>query len=1292
MKQNTKRLLSILLTLAMLLSFVPAISLTAGAEDAAPYVLAQDIEAGKTYVLVADGQYALNNQSVDWGSYANSTTNTLGSTPVTIEDGVITSPVTEDMLWTFEPADDAFEGKIYDLPMFYLYDQAGQMLNRRSGSTATAPLQVGGSPSKVPYTTISFHPRPDGTYTVFFNTNQSNDYPFSFNGTENGFNAPGVSQSSWEPDTYQSSVQLFEVGGGAVTEVIDFTNPADAEKFTVVNQTDSSILEGEGFYMISTTEAIEDCKTQLSGDAANTPRDLIQVPVDRNWTATLYLKVDTSGSNGNYEFLCLYGMANYENGCGIRAGANSTVNFKEVDNVSESSIDGMKVQTGLTSGTDHWYRLEKEGTTYTGYMSDDGTEFTKVFTYEDTGIEAAMIVIDAYSGRSVGYQYWLQSLTIEKESSICSHEYVDEVVTPTCTEKGYTEYTCSKCGRSYKSDYTDALGHDFGEYIKTKDYTETERGEYTCYCSRCDATKTRPIAAGNEKPHKNELLFISDVHSARKAEEGFHNLRALFGLLKSEDDFIPEVVSGGGDYIESSTNDTVDWVHCYEVLHEVIYEGAPDTFQALGSGNHEWEWSQQSEENIEKLLGQPRVCNSYNSDDFAIFHIGAYMNGTGQEDYKDEDLDKLHAFLETQKGNGKIIFVQTHFPIHYAYNHAWRTTHNADKMIDLLNEYSDYNDICFVWGHNHRHDANRHMFRTRNYLMQISATEYKRIKFNYVNAGCLNENAAEQDAGPSGSNYGPGYALEARITEDKLVLDYAHITGAYPDPSQAKLDHNADLLYVEPIQEARESHCEIQLLHVGDCEHDYVATHTAATCTEWGKDVYTCTKCGVSYEDIVDGRDDPLGHDWDDGKVVVEPTNETLGLRVYHCSRCDAVKYGKISRLNVSIPDSVDFTSADAFTNEQYEILGPTAYEQTDNGLVIKTTRNAVEDCNGQNSDSQATTPEDMIKVPVSGDWSATLQFAFDTAGASNGYYQFFGFFAAQGDDFQNMAGIRGGDKALQNFIRQDGTITADDDEISSAPGLDTNKDYFIRIDKEGDTYTCYRSDDGDEFTEMFSYEDTGIEADAILIDAYTGMTTGYTFTLKNLTFEDVGEMPEPPDSVFQFDDVMDEGKYYYNPVYWAYNADPQITNGSTATTFSPDASCTRGQVVTFLWRAAGCPEPKSTKTNFTDLKKGAFYEKAVAWAVENNITSGTSKTTFSPDAVCTRGQIVTFLWRFKGEPAPKSEKTPFKDLKEGGFYLKAVAWAVENEITNGMSADKFAPDNTCTRGQVVTFLFRAVS
>ena len=175
-----------------------------------------------------------------------------------------------------------------------------------------------------------------------------------------------------------------------------------------------------------------------------------------------------------------------------------------------------------------------------------------------------------------------------------------------------------------------------------------------------------------------------------------------------------------------------------------------------------------------------------------------------------------------------------------------------------------------------------------------------------------------------------------------------------------------------------------------------------------------------------------------------------------------------------------------------------------------------------------------------------------------------------------------------------------------------------------------------------------------------------------------------------QFEDVLNPDAYYYDAVYWAYHAEPRITIGIDMDHFGPDESCTRGQVVTFLWRAAGSPEPKSAETSFKDLKKGAFYEKPVAWAVENHITSGTSKTTFSPDGKCTRGQIVTFLWRYMGEPAPKSAQTPFKDLKEGGFYLDAVAWAVENEVTNGLSSDKFGPDATCTRAQVVTFLYRA--
>ena len=170
------------------------------------------------------------------------------------------------------------------------------------------------------------------------------------------------------------------------------------------------------------------------------------------------------------------------------------------------------------------------------------------------------------------------------------------------------------------------------------------------------------------------------------------------------------------------------------------------------------------------------------------------------------------------------------------------------------------------------------------------------------------------------------------------------------------------------------------------------------------------------------------------------------------------------------------------------------------------------------------------------------------------------------------------------------------------------------------------------------------------------------------------------------FTDVKADA-YYANPVAWA--VEKKITNGTSSTTFSPDATCTRGQVVTFLWRASGSPEPTRTDNPFTDVKPDAYYYKAVLWAVEKGITSGTSKTTFSPDSGCTRGQVVTFQWRANGQPEPKAGTNPFTDVKSDAYYYKAVLWAVENGITNGTSPDKFSPDKTCTRGQIVTFLYR---
>ena len=165
------------------------------------------------------------------------------------------------------------------------------------------------------------------------------------------------------------------------------------------------------------------------------------------------------------------------------------------------------------------------------------------------------------------------------------------------------------------------------------------------------------------------------------------------------------------------------------------------------------------------------------------------------------------------------------------------------------------------------------------------------------------------------------------------------------------------------------------------------------------------------------------------------------------------------------------------------------------------------------------------------------------------------------------------------------------------------------------------------------------------------------------------------------------EDSFYFEPILWAVYSG--ITNGVDDTHFAPNQPCNRAQVVTFLWRAAGEPDPISMEHNFVDVEKGGFYEKAVLWAVENGITNGIDDTHFGPNVICNRASVVTFLWRARGCPAPSSTTHPFTDVPAGCWYESPVLWALETGITNGMSATEFGATNPCNRAQVVTFLYR---
>ena len=193
---------------------------------------------------------------------------------------------------------------------------------------------------------------------------------------------------------------------------------------------------------------------------------------------------------------------------------------------------------------------------------------------------------------------------------------------------------------------------------------------------------------------------------------------------------------------------------------------------------------------------------------------------------------------------------------------------------------------------------------------------------------------------------------------------------------------------------------------------------------------------------------------------------------------------------------------------------------------------------------------------------------------------------------------------------------------------------------------------------------------------------------VKSYTFENVRRNHTIEVSFARANEFIDvpAGSYFYEAVMWA--VENGVTTGVSASRFDPNGVCTRAQAVTFLWRAAGSPAPETSTMPFTDVPVGSYYYDAVLWAVENGITKGTSDTTFSPNMTCSRAQIVTFLWRSEKSPAAGS-RNPFADVKATAYYADAVLWAVKEDITKGTTSTTFSPDADCTRAQIVTFLWR---
>ena len=411
------------------------------------------------------------------------------------------------------------------------------------------------------------------------------------------------------------------------------------------------------------------------------------------------------------------------------------------------------------------------------------------------------------------------------------------------------------------------------------------------------------------------------------------------------------------------------------------------------------------------------------------------------------------------------------------------------------------------------------------------------------------------------------------------------------------------------------------------CTHSYTQVQeTAATCTADGVMRFTCSLCGDSYTQTIPA----LGHDWK--QTVIAPTCTEAGGTLLECSRC-----------------------AETMLKDETPALGH-SYE---NGVCI---RCGAADPRGEpvtlRVGSAAGKAGDVIQVPVTSE---------DNPGFS-------GFaLTVQSDD-----GLVLTDVAIGELL-----------DASASGSFTTNiRSALVRWKDSVNT-----TGDGVLFYLTFKLSDDAANGEyTVSIARKDGLDSSFVNAqgkaLNSNCIPGTVTVSGEPVYTNPFKDVP-AGKFYTDAVLWAVGRNPQITNGYSDGTFRPDLTCTRAQVVTFLWRAKGCPEPTSTRNPFTDVKSSDYFYKAVLWAAENGVTTGKTATTFDPNGECTRAHVITFLWRVEGKPTPSSASVPFTDVPTGKYYTTAVLWALQKGITTGRTANTFGPDDACTRGHVVTFLYR---
>lgn len=489
--------------------------------------------------------------------------------------------------------------------------------------------------------------------------------------------------------------------------------------------------------------------------------------------------------------------------------------------------------------------------------------------------------------------------------------------------------------------------------------------------------------------------------------------------------------------------------------------------------------------------------------------------------------------------------------------------------------------------------------------------------------------------------------------------------------------------------------------------------YTFATCTKAGKQTHTCS-CGASYSETIPA----LGHNYGSWTTTKAATCTATGTQTRKCTRCSNSETQSIAALGHSYAETVvkPTTTSKGYTLHKCQRCGdtykdaevPALPERPDidfDGKTVIFSWNKVEGAWGYGGQINYAEP----KVDKYGDYMETYM-AWWCSGTNyehedipdDSYIVNVTTYAEEGEKVPFTIGstdesVRWLYNGSTHTLIIAGTGDMGDCRVKPWASFQNN---IQRVEiKPGVTSIADNAfSDCAGLREITVPEDVMEIAEnafnncAALSDVYYGgskeMWNKIYVGNNGLGGVQIhyGKTESPSDvSTTGFVDVTDPNSYFYEPVDWAVRVG--VTTGTDETHFTPDGSCTRAQAVTFIWRTAGCPEPENENNPFGDVAAGEYYYKAVLWAVEQGITKGTSDTMFSPDDLCTRAHIVTFLHRFEG--SPETPGGTFADVPEGAYYFSAVRWAVLTEVTNGTGNGVFSPGAICTRGQIVTFLYR---